>query len=141
LRIGFATSAQVPAGPEHFYKPLSAQHYVQAGVELFQQPDFDDLLLCNTNGYVVESITRNIFWRSKGQWYRPDPQLGGVRGITEQLLLPKLPNLQLASLTAEQLLEQAEVLVLSNSGGVTWAKSLKGNSLKEPKEVSQDLQD
>ena len=48
---------------------------------------FDDVLVCDTDGMVVEASAANVFWRVAKQWYTPDLNHSGVAGVQRQHIL------------------------------------------------------
>lgn len=84
--------------------------------------DYDDLLVCDSEGNVVEAIQGNVFWYKQGQWYSPDLSFSGVEGIMRQLIIDKnmLTPLRIGHFSLEALAD-VEQIILSNSvrGAVT----------------------
>ncbi|NQZ09769.1 MAG: aminodeoxychorismate lyase [Algicola sp.] len=59
-----------------------------------QEQTFDDVVVCDLNGCVVECSASNIFWRSaKGEWYTPLNDVAGVDGVMKQFIMDNLPEL------------------------------------------------
>ncbi|TFT46931.1 aminodeoxychorismate lyase, partial [Proteus mirabilis] len=48
---------------------------------------FDDMLVCDNEGYLVEANAANLFWRKGNQLFTPDISLSGVNGIMRQQVL------------------------------------------------------
>ncbi|WP_322405783.1 aminodeoxychorismate lyase [Idiomarina sp. PL1-037] len=84
--------------------------------------EYDDLLVCDSEGNVVEAIQGNVFWYKQGQWYTPDLSFSGVQGIMRQLIIDEgmLVPLRIGHFSLETLTD-AEQIILSNSvrGAVT----------------------
>lgn len=49
--------------------------------------DFDDCIVTDELGNVVEASAANVFWLDKGQWYTPAIDLCGVNGVMRQFIL------------------------------------------------------
>ncbi|MDV6315064.1 aminodeoxychorismate lyase [Idiomarina sp. HP20-50] len=83
---------------------------------------FDDLLVCDTDGFVVEAIQGNLFWYQKGQWHTPDLSFSGVNGVMRQWIIEEglLSPLRIAQYTLADL-AGIECMIITNSvrGAVT----------------------
>ena len=71
-------------------KHLNRLDYVLATQALNQQQDFDEALLLNADGYVVESIVHNVFFVLNQVICTPDLKHCGVDGVMRQLVLKSL---------------------------------------------------
>ncbi|PWW39221.1 aminodeoxychorismate lyase apoprotein [Idiomarina loihiensis] len=87
--------------------------------------EYDDLLVCDSEGNIVEAIQGNVFWYKQGQWYTPDLSFAGVAGIIRQLIIDEraLTPLNIGYFPLEELAD-VEQIILSNSvrGAVTVAQ-------------------
>jgi 4-amino-4-deoxychorismate lyase len=43
--------------------------------------EFEDALVCDTSGNIVEASAANVFWLHKGQWFTPSLENSGVEGV------------------------------------------------------------
>ena len=55
-----------------------------------EQSHFDELLVCDSQGYVTEFSSANVFFYLDGQWCTPELTQAGVAGIMRAFLLTKL---------------------------------------------------
>lgn len=55
------------------------------------QKGFDDGLVCNTDGNIIESTIANIFWITGDTIYTPPLSEGCIAGVMRQYLLEQLP--------------------------------------------------
>lgn len=82
------------------------------------QREFDEGLVRDQAGRVVEAISANLFVLSQGHWLTPPVDRAGVDGIMRQYLLDALPRwgyrVREQELWPEQL-QQADELLLTNS--------------------------
>lgn len=46
-----------------------------------------DVLVCDTDGMVVEASAANVFWRIASQWFTPDLQMSGVSGMQRKHIM------------------------------------------------------
>ncbi|MDU0355309.1 aminodeoxychorismate lyase [Paraglaciecola aquimarina] len=49
--------------------------------------DFDDALVCDTDGAIIESSIANCFWKQDGQWFTPDLTHSGVEGVMRKQVI------------------------------------------------------
>ena len=79
---------------------------------------WNDALICNTDGRVIESTIANIFWVKEETIYTPPLSEGCVAGVMRQFLLDFLPtqSIQISTtLLTEEILLQADEVFLTNS--------------------------
>lgn len=50
----------------------------------------DDCILFDTNGNILETCIRNLFYKQNGTWYTPSLDTGGLPGVFREYLLKKL---------------------------------------------------
>ncbi len=48
---------------------------------------FDDVVVCDYAGHVIEASAANLFWLKDGQWYTPSVEHAGVAGVMRSFLL------------------------------------------------------
>lgn len=48
---------------------------------------YDDVLVCDTDGMLVETSVANLFWRTGPCWFTPDLYFCGVEGVMRNLVL------------------------------------------------------
>lgn len=51
------------------------------------EPGPEDMLVCDTQGVMVECSAANLFWQSNGLWYTPDLYYAGVAGVMRERIL------------------------------------------------------
>ena len=78
---------------------------------------FDDLLVTDNQGGLIESSAGNLFWRKGNVWYTPDLSNCGVEGVFKSVLLEGLnqidkPCYQINA--KQQLLHQADEAFVCN---------------------------
>lgn len=66
-----------------------------------EQRKAQELLVCDSEGVVVEGISSNVFFFKKGQWYTPSVKYAGVDGVMRQLLQQKLDAVEVSWTMAE----------------------------------------
>lgn len=55
-----------------------------------EQSNFDELLVCDSQGYVTEFSSANVFFCLDGQWCTPELEQAGVAGVMRAFLLSKM---------------------------------------------------
>jgi branched-chain amino acid aminotransferase len=94
----------------------------------------DEAVLLNTDGYVVEGASSNLFWIKDSRVCTPPLATGILAGVTRALVVElcaelRIPVLENAATRGELLQAQGVFLSLSTLG-VVEAGSLDGNALK-----------
>ncbi|QDP01137.1 aminodeoxychorismate lyase [Thalassotalea sp. PS06] len=79
-----------------------------------EQSGYEDLVVCDINGYVVETSSCNLFWQLDGIWHTADLSESGVQGLASQRLLNQLGNVKIVRHTIEQL-QQADSMFICNA--------------------------
>lgn len=80
---------------------------------------WNDALICNTDGHIIESTIANIFWLSNGVLHTPPLADGCVAGVMRRHLLAKMPVME-KSLTIDELLQADEVLLTNAVNTLKW---------------------
>lgn len=85
--------------------------------------EYDDALLCNAKGDVIEAISSNVFIYKQGCWKTPELQTCGVHGVTRRLLIESIiPNssgqLSIERLSLLDVLQAEEVFICNSISGI-----------------------
>jgi 4-amino-4-deoxychorismate lyase len=103
--------------------------------------DFDDAIVCDTNGIVVESSVANVFWCKKDQWFTPSLAQCGVDGVMRNhikaLMQNKSVDLQVVSHSIDALLEADELFVCNSLMQVVPVLELNCLDRSKPKLFTQ----
>ncbi len=75
-------------------KHLNRLDYVLATKELKSKTDFNEALLFDQNGFLVETIVNNIFFIKNDVIFTPELKSSGVEGVMRNLILKKLKQLK-----------------------------------------------
>ena len=89
---------------------------------------WNDALIYNTEGHIIESTLANIFWEKNGTIYTPPLADGCVAGVMRRHLLAKVPGIQERSLTTEILAEAKAVFLTNAIRTVRWISDIAGNN-------------
>jgi branched-subunit amino acid aminotransferase/4-amino-4-deoxychorismate lyase len=134
-------SFRLPAGEKlaHF-KTANKLAQVMARTEA-DAAGADEALLCNTDGFVVEGASSNLFWVEGGTICTPPLASGILAGVTRAVTLELCQQLGLPcterQIKPEQLRRADGVFVTLSSFGVVAAASLDGAELKQSPLVDQ----
>jgi len=97
-----------------------------------QENKWNDSLILNTSGHVIESTIANIFWIKDGQIFTPPLTEGCVAGIMRRYLLYFLPSIQIPVitrlLTIEELATADEILLTNAIRKLKWVSRLGNKS-------------
>lgn len=99
-------------------KHLNRLDYVLATVELNKRQDYNEALLLNSDGHIIESIIHNLFFVSANEICTPRLDQCGVDGVMRQLIIKRLEqngkNVKISHYTKQDI-QSAEECFLCNS--------------------------
>lgn len=122
LQVGVATGLAKSPDMLSNLKTCNALLYaVAAGMA--KQHKWNDALVANTNGHLIESTIANLFWIKDGTTYTPPLADGCINGIMRQCVLSVTPVTE-QSLHADALLHADEVFLTNAVKGVRWVGSI-----------------
>jgi Branched-chain amino acid aminotransferase/4-amino-4-deoxychorismate lyase len=129
LTLGIAAGLQKRIDSLANLKTSSAIVYALAGQQA-KQNKWNDVLLCNTHGNVIESTIANIWWVKDDIIYTPPLSEGCIAGVMRRHLLAVLPqkgfNVKEQALTVDEL-QQADAVFLTNAiRRIKWVGSITG---------------
>ena len=84
---------------------------------------WNDALVCNTAGNIIESTIANIFWIKKGEVYTPPLAEGCVAGIMRRYIMADIPVIG-KKLSVEELLLADEVFLTNAIKRIRWVSSI-----------------
>ncbi|PWJ38597.1 aminotransferase class IV [Sediminitomix flava] len=135
IKTDFCETSTVAYSAVSFCKTLSSMSYVLAGIEK-KEKEVDDLIICNTEGYVAEFISSNIFWIKDDKVYTPKLETGCVAGISRKNIIKVLENhgYKVKKVLARKYdLTYADVILSTNIAGVKIVKELEGRTYNSPR--------
>jgi aminodeoxychorismate lyase len=99
-----------------------------------EQVGADEALLLNTDGFVVEGATSNLFWVDQGTVYTPSLASGILSGVTRGVVFEVCRTLGLEAnertITGARLLNTEGVFLSLSSVGIAEGSSLDGQLLR-----------
>ena len=123
LVLGISRGARKAADDVSNLKSCNAMVYAIAARHA-KQNKWNDALVLNTAGNVIESAIANVFWIKEGIVYTPQLSEGCVAGVMRRYVLVKQPGIREEPLTQERLLEADEVFLTNAIKGVKWVGSI-----------------
>lgn len=77
------------------------------------QCNYDDLLVADVNGVLVEASCANVFWRQGGKWFTPRILDAGISGIYRKKLLTKFADITEVDVKLSGL-KKVEAMIICN---------------------------
>ncbi|MES2701245.1 MAG: aminotransferase class IV [Bacteroidota bacterium] len=99
-------------------KTCNALIYAMAARQA-QDSQWNDALVCNTAGHIIESTIANIFWIKGDEVYTPPLTDGCIAGVMRRHTMAMLPVTE-CSLTPQALLEADEVFLTNAIKKIRW---------------------
>jgi branched-chain amino acid aminotransferase len=93
-------------------KSGNALIYVMASIFAKEQ-GWEEALILNTNGHIIESTTSNIFWQAKQQWFTPPLSDGCIAGIGREVFMENNKVIEKSCNPID--LKNAEQCILTNA--------------------------
>jgi 4-amino-4-deoxychorismate lyase len=103
----------------------------------YESSQYDEVLLCDAEGFVMEGSMSNLFLRVRGQWMTPDLSQCGVAGIIRKQLLDKFSEIQVAKCHADSFPDVDAAFVCNSLIGVVPVGRLNQRDLSVAAEMNQ----
>jgi branched-chain amino acid aminotransferase len=104
------------------------------GARQAKQHKWNDALILNTNGRIIETTTANLFWIKNEVISTPPLEEGCIAGVMRQHLLSILAQKKIMVveqlLTVEEISDASEVLTTNAIRKIKWIKELKENKYR-----------
>jgi 4-amino-4-deoxychorismate lyase len=103
-------------------KTLNALTYVMANLER-KKNSMDEVLICNSDGYVSEAGSSNIFWVKEGVFFTPSLNCSCIAGVGRRVLIEKLQASDIITIEGEFLpkdIMEADFVFTTNVTGVSF---------------------
>ncbi|MEM1218637.1 MAG: aminotransferase class IV [Bacteroidota bacterium] len=128
LHLGRFFDQATPSYPLCQHKTLSALPYVLASQFRAKSP-YEEVLLANHQGAIVEASSSNLFCFWRGCWYTPPVEAGCLAGTTRAVVIESMQALGWPlkiETPTESMWMEADHLWLTNSiQGIRWASTLE----------------
>lgn len=111
------------------FKSLNSLPYVLAGLHA-KNNNFDDVLVVNKQGYIIEATSSNFFCIKNKVIFSPDLKLGAVHGIMRKNVISIANNMGFevkfdAKLTLENIIDMDEMFLTNAVVGIKWIGGFK----------------
>jgi len=118
-----------PINPFAFFKTSNAQFYVMASI-FCKENHFDDVLIVNENGNIIEASSSNLFLVKQNQLYTPSIEEGCIQGIMRNKIIEiainqKFTVFEDCRITIDDLLNADEVFLTNAVKGVQWVLAFR----------------
>jgi branched-chain amino acid aminotransferase len=124
---------------EGFRKPMIAQsnckishsHHIPLAKIGMQKHSWDDILLMNTEGRIIESAIANLFWIKDGVFYTPPLSEACLAGTMRNLIIEMLGKYGFRfaekTLPHQELLVADEVFLTNGIRKIRWVEKIEGS--------------
>ncbi len=128
LVVGIFNEFPKHSSPISPFKTASSVPYILAGIYCKEQ-QFDDCLVVNGYGKIIESVSANLFWIKGQTVYTPGIGSGCIEGIIRKQIMQLLPELDFYVLetpgaTITELNDAEEVFLTNSISGIRWVMGL-----------------
>lgn len=128
LHLGLYTDLKKHRGPLAPFKLLGNHVYIQAAIWAARH-HFDDALVCNEDGEIIEATASNIFLVRNGQLHTPPASSGCVGGVMRMSVLNAAMEAGIPCFETQvdeaDILSATEVLLTNAVRGITWVRSFR----------------
>ncbi|MCW7506282.1 bifunctional anthranilate synthase component I family protein/class IV aminotransferase [Leptospira levettii] len=112
IQLGFAKEP-INSDDVFLYHKTTNRDVYNHLTDVCKELGFDDCILFDKDGRVLETTIRNLFYREKGKWFTPSLETGGLPGVFREWLLKK-SWVKVKPTTRDDLL-RAEAILVGNS--------------------------
>lgn len=122
LSVGIATGLQKSNDTLANLKSCNALIYAMAARQA-KENKWNDALVCNTQGNIIESTIANIFWVKDNNVYTPPLTEGCIAGVMRRHIMSLIPVTE-KPLTTEALMQADEVFLTNAIKQIRWVGSI-----------------
>ncbi len=123
LIAGIATGLNKSADRLSNLKTCNALIYAMAARQA-KTEKWNDALILNTQGNVIESTIANIYWVTGGKVYTPPLSEGCIAGVMRRHIITLNPEIIEKTLSVTELMQADEVLLTNAIRGIKWIGSI-----------------
>ena len=129
ISINYYDVLAKPINSFQFYKSLNTTVSILASIHA-EESKVDDCLLMNTDGYLIESTSSNVFFIQNKVIYTPDLDSGCIEGIMRDKVIEKALQLRFsviegAQIRPEHLTKFDEIFLTNAIQGIQWVSAYK----------------
>ncbi len=122
LTVGIATGLAKSMDSLSNLKSCNALVYAIAARQA-KENKWNDVLICNTAGNIIESAITNVFWIKDKTVYTPPLADGCVAGVMRRHIMKQMPVME-KRLWQEELLNADEVFLTNAIKQIRWVKNI-----------------
>jgi 4-amino-4-deoxychorismate lyase len=140
-RAYFLDSITVPKSAWSHCKTLNALTYVMANLEK-KKNDMDEVILCNSDGYVAEAGASNIFWVKNETYYTPSLDCSCIAGVGRRVIIEKLKASSKVIIEGKFLpkdILEADYVFTTNVTGVSFIRKIGSKIFQTNPDLKLDL--
>ena len=130
LVAGIAEGVQKSADVLGNLKSCNALIYAIAARQA-KARQWNDALISNSNGNIIESTIANIFWIKDGKIYTPPLTEGCVSGVMRRHVMQTIEGIIEQPLTGEMLLDADEVFLTNAIKKVRWVARIEKQGVRQ----------
>ncbi|KAA3642579.1 MAG: hypothetical protein DWP98_13490 [Bacteroidetes bacterium] len=123
LKVDISETVHISPSEDLAFKSLNKIPYIRASIEKTKR-GFDDLLIKNTSGSIIDSCSSAVFLVKNNSFYTPKLSAGALNSVTRNKLLKFLKErtykVYETSITTKQIEAADELLLLNSIHGVRW---------------------
>jgi aminodeoxychorismate lyase len=123
LTVGLYPTCPVPVSPIGNHKTANALPYVLASIYA-KDKKWDDALLLNTQGFITEATSSNLFLVKGNEVLTPDLTKGGLPGVMRARFIELAQKngfeVKIVSITPKEMLWADECLLTNAISGLQW---------------------
>ncbi len=143
LSIGLLKDKLLISNKTSHLKTGNSLPYIYAALEK-QKKNWDDCLIKNNKGKIVEAISSNIFIIKNNKLLTPPITSGCISGITRKLIIENIKNIQIEEKEfTHKFIKKSDGILLSNSiQGIKWVRNFEDIEFQYPvlgKKITQEL--
>lgn len=126
LTMGIA--AGLAKSPDQLANLKSCNALIYAiAARMARQHQWNDALIANTAGSIIESTIANIFWIKDEQIFTPPLAAGCVAGVMRRHIIGRNAGITEKTLLLPELLQADEVFLTNAIKGIRWVGSIAGS--------------
>jgi len=128
LLLGFCNTHSINPAPQSSFKSSNSLPYILGGI-FAADNKLDDCLLFDSEGFVAETTSSNVFLLKGNEIITPDLSNGGVPGVMRSVVLQQAALLGLKTtevlVSEEDVLEADECFLTNAARGIQWVGAVK----------------
>jgi branched-chain amino acid aminotransferase len=130
LTVGIASGINKSTDTLSNLKTSNALVYAMAASQA-KQKLWNDALVLNTSGHIIESAIANVFWVKNNHLFTPPLSEGCVAGVMRRHILATIGSVSEVPLTTQELHAADEVFLTNAIKPIRWVKEIDNTSFQK----------